>query len=173
MARIKFSWPLERITRFPSRTRREPHLLPIKIVTVFLEYKGKYVIMHRADTMPTYPKKWSAISGHIEEGEDVITAGLRELSEETGISKGNVEVMKTSKHILVPAPEYLKLWVINPVLVRLKKEQKIRLDSENVEFRWVTPEEMKNYDLVPSVYEALMLLAKAPGEFPLINKESM
>jgi 8-oxo-dGTP pyrophosphatase MutT (NUDIX family) len=132
----------------------------VKIVTVFLEWKGRYVIMHRADSMPTYPKKWSAISGHIEEGEDVIQAGLRELSEETGISKNQIEVMKTSKRILVPAPEYKKLWVINPMLVRLKKEHKIKLDSENTEFRWVTPDEMKEFDLVPSVYGALMSLLR-------------
>ena len=81
--------------------------------------------------------------------------------------------MRGAKPLFVSAPEYKKLWVINPVLIRLKKEQKIRLDSENTGFRWVTPEEMKNYDLVPSVYEALLLLAKAPGEFPLINNRSM
>ena len=42
-----------------------------------------------------------------------------------------------------------------PVLVELKDKSEIKLDWEHTEFKWIKPEEMKNYDTVTSLDKSL------------------
>ena len=51
--------------------------------------------------------------------------------------------------------ELSRLWEVNPFLFEIDDAEHVRLDWENVEFRWDAPDEIKNYLTVPKLEEAL------------------
>ena len=62
----------------------------------FLKNKDKYLLMLRASTRKIAPNVWSCIGGHMESHElnNPIETCLREINEETGISKENIFNLK-------------------------------------------------------------------------------
>ncbi|TRZ09895.1 hypothetical protein HGM15179_017194 [Zosterops borbonicus] len=55
-------------------------------VAVLLEDKGGHVLLtRRAPGLRHFPGVWVPPGGHLEPGEELVTAGLRELAEETGL----------------------------------------------------------------------------------------
>lgn len=59
-------------------------------VVVILETSDDYILLtRRARHMRTFPGVWVPPGGHVEDGETLLEAGLRELSEETGLKLNN------------------------------------------------------------------------------------
>ena len=54
-------------------------------------------------------------------------------------------------------PRYNKTWIIHPVLVDVKTDA-IRLDWEAKDSRWVTLEEVKEYNVLPGFERVLSTL---------------
>ena len=54
-------------------------------VLIFPEYNGKILLLKGAPTKPLWPNLYNGIGGHVEAGETIKQAALRELEEETGI----------------------------------------------------------------------------------------
>ena len=48
-----------------------------------------------------------------------------------------------------------KTWLIVPVLVKLKRKPQIRIDWEHTEYKWVSPVEIKGYDIVSGLESTL------------------
>jgi hypothetical protein len=46
-------------------------------------------------------------------------------------------------------------WLVHPYLFRIKDRDKIRIDWEHKEARWIKPEDIGNYQTVPKLKEAL------------------
>ena len=91
-------------------------------------------------------KAWQMPQGGIDEGEDVITAGFRELAEETGISRDKVEVIDCSKTPLnydIPKNWIPDLWQgrfrgqsQHWLLLRfMGKDSDVNIATEHPEFR--------------------------------------
>lgn len=68
---------------------------------------GKVFVAER----PEFPNSWQMPQGGIDEGEDIKTAALRELAEETGIHNVEIlEIMKKSIRYDLPESTQKRLW---------------------------------------------------------------
>ncbi|MEI6326686.1 MAG: NUDIX domain-containing protein [Candidatus Roizmanbacteria bacterium] len=68
------------MTPSPTITKREV----IQVVTVFLKYKNKYLILHRSTLKKIDPDTLNGVGGKVDRGESAVDAGVRETMEETG-----------------------------------------------------------------------------------------
>ncbi|MGD0729023.1 MAG: NUDIX hydrolase [Candidatus Micrarchaeaceae archaeon] len=115
------------------------------IVSCFLEYEGKFLILHRCDNK-SEGNTWGAPAGKMEKSEDLIDATARELSEETGVLIPR-EKFKYWGKTFVRYPEYDFVYhmcsAVCPPNVIVKINPK-----EHKDFRWVTPEEALKMNLI-------------------------
>jgi 8-oxo-dGTP pyrophosphatase MutT (NUDIX family) len=126
----------------------------IKVVTVFLTNQGRILILRRSDKVRTMKHKWAGISGYIEGSEDVLERAYREISEETGLTRDAVELIRIGEPLEVPDKELDTLWIVHPHLFRTSNTN-IRLDWEHDQYNWIEPDQIVNYDTVPMLKEAL------------------
>lgn len=114
----------------------------------------RLLIVRRSSRVGSYQGRWSGISGYAEEP-TVLQQARRELAEETGLQPQDVELLREGEPLAVPDPALDRRWVVHPFLFRLVGEAPITLDWENVESRWILPEELSAYETVPGLVEAL------------------
>ncbi len=61
-------------------------------VLCFVLHEGKVLLLRGAPTKRIWPNKYNGLGGHVERGEDVYTAALREIHEESGLEVTNVRL---------------------------------------------------------------------------------
>lgn len=109
---------------------------------VVLNTDGEVLVVSQRGT------SWSLPKGHIEEGEDAITAARREIEEESGVSNleyikdlGTYQRYKISKD---GGDDQSELKTITIFLFRTNQLELKPIDPENPEARWVKKEEVVN-----------------------------
>ena len=55
------------------------------IITAFIEYRGKILLLRRSQKVKTMKGKWAGVSGYIEKSEEPVTRAVTEIEEETGL----------------------------------------------------------------------------------------
>lgn len=129
-----------------------------KIVTSFIQDEQKLLILRRSNKVKTMKGLWAGISGIIEKNETPLTRAKIEIYEETGISEDKIRLIKNAAKLRVNSPQYENHeWEIFPFLFEAKNPD-IKLNWENSEYTWITINELKNYDTVPSLEKVLQNL---------------
>lgn len=129
-----------------------------KIVTSFIQDEQKILILKRSDKVKTMKGLWAGISGIIEKNESPLTRAKIEIYEETGISENKIKLIKSAEKLRVNSPQYENHeWEIFPFLFEAKNPE-IKLNWENSEYLWITLDELKNYNSVPSLEKVLLNL---------------
>ena len=129
-----------------------------KIVTSFIQDDQKLLILRRSDKVKTMKGLWAGISGIIEKNEIPLTRAKIEIYEETGISEDKIKFVKDAVKLRVNSPQYENHeWEIFPFLFEAKNPD-IKLNWENSEYIWITIDELKNYNTVPSLEKVLQNL---------------
>jgi len=123
-----------------------------KITTSVILSKDKILILKRSDDVSTYKGRWACVSGYIEKGETADETARREISEELGLEKEDLDFIRKGK--VLYARDKTLLWAIHPFLFEAKKPE-IELDWEHIQFKWILPEEIKDYETVPKLKEAI------------------
>ncbi len=101
---------------------------------------------------------WSGVSGIIEKNEIPLTRAKIEIYEEIGITEDKIRLLKQADKIKVNSPQYESHeWEIFPFLFEAKNPI-IKLNWENSEYAWITVNELKNYNTVPSLEKVLQNL---------------
>ena len=101
---------------------------------------------------------WAGISGIIENNEAPLTRAKIEIFEESGIHEEQIELVKEIQQMKILSPQYKNHeWNIFPFLFKAK-DPKIKLNWENSEFKWIKPNEIKNYETVPELEKILISL---------------
>jgi 8-oxo-dGTP diphosphatase len=136
-------------------------------VLVFLTCGERVLLLKGAPTKRVWPGKYNGIGGHIEQGEDVIAAAHRELTEETGL----------------PAQP---LWLCGVVTVDTGRNPGIGIyvvkgecaegelmSSREGEPEWVAYSQLSNLPLVEDLFTLLpRVFAARRGEPPFIASYS-
>lgn len=126
--------------------------LPEKhVVTCFLECGDRILILCRSQMVGSFQGRWAGVSGYVETTADEQT--LIEIEEETGLCPEDVELVRKGS-TLEAEDEGIK-WVVHPYLFRIKERDKVRIDWEHSEKRWIKPEDIDRYDTVPMLKETL------------------
>ena len=129
-----------------------------KIVTSFIQDEQKLLILRRSNQVKTMKGLWAGISGIIEKNEAPLTRAKIEIYEETGISEDKIRLVKKAAKLRIHSPQYENHeWEIFPFLFEAKNPD-IKLNWENSEYKWITIDELKNYNTVPSLEKVLQNL---------------
>ena len=114
--------------------------------------------MKRSDKVKSMKCLWAGISGIIENNETPLTRAKIEIFEEAGIHEEQIELLKAIQQIKISSPQYKNHeWNIFPFLFKAKNPE-IKLNWENSEFKWIEPNEIKNYETVPELEKILFSL---------------
>lgn len=116
--------------------------------------KGKILILKKSPKDYNYPNRWSFCSGYVKEFESAEDTVLREIKEETGL---NAKIKKEGRLLEVHDKNNDKNWIIMLFLCEAKSGN-VRLDHENVEFKWIAPKDIKKYRTVPGLEKDLKVL---------------
>ena len=131
----------------------------VKVVTSFLMYENKILILRRSDKVLTMKHKWAGISGYIECNERILKRAYKEINEETGLSSNEIEIIKTSEPLEIIDEKLDTLWIIYPHLFKITRTN-VKLDWEHDQYQWIEPTEITNYEGVPMLRETLQNVLK-------------
>jgi 8-oxo-dGTP pyrophosphatase MutT (NUDIX family) len=132
-----------------SNSKRAP------VITCFIKYKDKILLLKRSNKVGSYKEKWGAVSGYIDEDRDLTQTAFNEVEEELGIKKENVLTLKQGERYELFDPAIGRTWIICPFLLELKDAPELILDWEHTEFKWINPEEINDYDIDIGLDETL------------------
>ena len=124
-----------------------------QVVTCFLESAGEILILRRSGQVGTYQGRWACVSGYLEQTAD--EQALIEIGEETGLGEEEIELMKKGKPLVVKDEKLGVKWVVHPYLFHIKDRDKITIDWEHKEARWIAPQDIDSYQTVPGLKETL------------------
>tara|TARA_Y100000296_G_scaffold85265_1_gene120710 strand:+ start:1799 stop:2296 length:498 start_codon:yes stop_codon:yes gene_type:complete len=137
------------------------------VATGILVKDGKYLITKRAEWEKAFPGKWTVPGGKLEVLDYVLREKdtgshwynifeelvRREVKEEVGLDIKNIGY--------VTSMVYIRSDKIPTIIVSLYAEpigETIGLCPALTEYKWVSLEESKNYDLIEGIYEELEIL---------------
>ena len=126
----------------------------IHVVTCFLEHGGKIPIFRRSQRVGTYRGKWAGISGYIEAGNAPFDQAVEEVKEETRLDKGDIELVKEGQPLEVIDKQLGRKWIVHPYRFRVSNPEKIMVDWEHTEVKWIDPRDIGKYETVPKLAEA-------------------
>ena len=124
-----------------------------KVVTCFLESENEILILRRSGQVGSYQGRWAGVSGYIETTAD--EQALTEIEEETSLSREEVELIRRGKPLAVEDKELGVRWIVHPYLFHIKDRNKIKIDWEHKEAKWIAPKDIANYQTVPKLKETL------------------
>ncbi len=150
------------LPRFPDGRIDYSNSDKAPVLTCFVRFGEKILLLKRSDRVHSYQGKWHTVAGYIDEPKPIRQKALEELEEELSIPSKNV-----SRFIAGEPYEFFdqgakKSWIVHPVLVELKNKPEVRLDWEHTEFKWISPDEIDGYDTVPKLEESLRRVLSTP-----------
>ena len=125
------------------------------IVTAFIEYRGKILLLRRSQKVKTMKGKWAGVSGYIEKSEEPVRRAITEIKEETGFTDENIKFLEEGKPL--EAADNMRpnniTWVVHPFYFRSNTDD-VQLDWEHDAYMWIHPSELEKFDTVPRLKEA-------------------
>ncbi len=145
----------EKLPRFPDGRIDYSNSDKAPVLTCFVRFEDKILLLKRSDRVRTHKGKWYTVAGYVDEPKPIREKALEELHEELGISEQNILQCKIGSPYEFFDPDEQKTWLVHPVLVELKQRPEIKLDWEHTEFKWISPYELTTYVTVPKLEESL------------------
>ena len=101
---------------------------------------------------------WSTVAGFIDSNQSLSEKVLEELREELEIDKSKVKSIFFGENYTFEDKTNGKTWIRYPILVKLNEQPEIKLDWEHTEYKWIEPEDIKDYPTPPGTDENLRRL---------------
>ncbi len=120
------------------------------VVSAVLRNQGRILIVRRSREVGSFPGRWSAVSGYLEGREEPKDRAVIEIREETGLRAPRLQTAGSA----VLARHESTMYVIHPFLFDVQS-RRVRLDWENVEHRWIAPNQLGRFDTVPRLKDVV------------------
>ena len=123
-------------------------------VKILIEKDGQFLILERAEAMPTdNGRYWDIPGGRINEGEPLLEALAREISEETGL------VLEGEPKLFVAQDIFVDKAALHVVRLTYKglASGDVILSEEHRSFKWVSMVELLDDSIDPYLREALQV----------------
>lgn len=131
------------------------------VVTVFLRNGTDVLLLKRSDEVGSYPGKWGAVAGHVEEEDgtprDPSAAARGEIAEETGLDPGLVTLARSGDPFTVDDPEHGR-WVVHPFLYDCPTRD-VAKNWETAVHEWAPPTEILRRETVPDLWTSYARVA--------------
>lgn len=121
------------------------------VLTCFVKYQDKILLLKRSNKVRAYQGLWNTVAGYLDEMKPIKNKVYEELGEEPGISKENILKTKLGDPYEFYDRDIQKTWIIFPALVELKNRPAIKLDWEHTDYKWIKPERINEYNIVPNL----------------------
>ena len=129
------------------------------MVTCFLESDGEILLLRRSGQVGSYQGRWAGVSGYIETTAD--EQALTEIEEETSLAGEDLKLIRKGRPLVVKDDKLGVKWVVHPYLFHIKDRDKIKIDWEHKEARWIQPKDIDNFETVPKLKETLARVYKS------------
>lgn len=140
------------------------YVVPRMLIFLFNE-QGRVLLLKGSPYKRRWAGVFNGIGGHVEAGEDVMEAALRELAEETGIT--NVELVFCGQ-LMINASQGAGVALFVFKGTYLDEEP---LSSEDGELMWLSLEELDRYPIMEDLHELLPRVATfKTGDAVMIGK---
>ncbi|MEM7815931.1 MAG: NUDIX hydrolase [Candidatus Aenigmatarchaeota archaeon] len=120
----------------------------------FCEYDSKILLLLRREDDDIEANKWCIPSGVIENGESPQEAMAREIEEETGIIL-NPKKLRRFSGFFLRYPDFD--FVYHIFHTGFEKKPKVRINKEHREYRWVTPADAIDMELMEDLDSCIKL----------------
>ena len=126
------------------------------VLTVFVAYKNTFLLLKRSQKVSTYREKWNTVAGYLDNpNQSIFEKILEELSEELDIKKDQISSYSFGKYYQFTDENNKKTWIVHPVLVTLLEKPDINLNWEHTEYKWITMDEINDFDTVPNLKKSM------------------
>ncbi len=144
--------------------------LHIVAITGIIEKDGKYLILKRSERETAYPGFWTVPGGKLVRHEyeslaltpntdawyDIVSRTLeKEIIEEAGLE---IEDIKYLTDMIFIRPDNIPALVLSYYCRH--KAGEVKLGKDIVDFAWITPEQGKNYQIIPGILEKIINVDK-------------
>jgi 8-oxo-dGTP pyrophosphatase MutT (NUDIX family) len=131
----------------------------------YIVHDDKVLLHKRSETKKKFPGFWIGPGGHVNEGEDALTAAMREVREETGvtISKDDINLKAIAIHHHLDRQE---VWVSFIYLASIPEHQAVdHVHNQEGESAWIPLNELSALDKLfpPSAFYFEHVLDNQPG----------
>lgn len=147
----KFS---QKLPKFPDGRINYSDSDVAPVITVFVRYNDEILLLKRGDKVRVYQRKWNTVAGYLDQVRPIREKILEELREEVEVELKEISSIQLGKPFRFKDRKIGKTWLIHPVLVILGRKPKIKLDWEHTEFKWIRPDDLKSFDLVPNLVKS-------------------
>lgn len=115
----------------------------------FLRHGGALLLMKRGLDRRAFPGRYNGVGGHVERGEDLLTAALREIEEETGLRADQLRELRLRGvcHIDAGGATGILLFVFSAEATT----REVHGDEREGTLHWVMPAECADLPLVDDV----------------------
>lgn len=124
------------------------------VVVAFVSCLGKILLLRRSKKVSNYKGMWNGVAGFLDEKKPLPEKLEDELSEEIGLARNNIARIFFAKPYRFVDREINKTWYIFPAIVECAGPWAIRLDWENVGYKWVSPSQIPSIKGVPNFSES-------------------
>jgi len=128
------------------------------VINCVLKYRNKLLVVQRSKELNFYPSYWNGVSGFLDDRRSLNQKVADELKEELGITKTKIKKIQLGEIFDQEETKYKKTWIVHPVLVEVKTD-KVKLDWEASNYKWLTLQEVKKLKLLPGFDEVLRRLS--------------
>jgi len=106
-----------------------------------------------------YAGIWQCVTGRLEAGERVVDGALREVEEETGLARSDLEdVFETDIINWFHEPSVDTIWCEAVFAARVRRDATIQLSHEHDDQRWLTPPEARAHVVWPAYARAIEMV---------------
>ncbi len=125
---------------------------PVVVVNALIKNhsEDKFLIVKRNSKSKIHPSLWMFPGGKVEANEDLIEALKREIKEETDLEIGDIK--KISEYEYKRPDNSITFGIC---FSAASKTESVKLNKELEDFKWITPQEFKNYNHLKGLDEEI------------------